>query len=88
VVDIQIVLWLYQRDTDTLRLRTAYDNATKAFVATITASDGEEQCLRFDNAEAFRAWLLALETRLEQEHWTADGPPMLLPSGWPDKRLG
>jgi hypothetical protein len=70
-----------------MRLRTAYDNETKQFVATLAAADGSEQELRFDTAEVFRAWLQALEARLEREHWTPDGPPMLLPTGWPDRPL-
>jgi hypothetical protein len=71
-----------------MRLHTGYDNTTNEFVATITAPDGTEQQLRFDSMEAFRAWIHALEARLEREQWTAAGHPVLLPNGWPDKRLG
>jgi len=71
-----------------MRLRTAYDNETKQFVAKLAASDGSEQELRFDTADAFRGWLQALEARLEREDWTPDGPPTLLPTGWPDRPLG
>jgi hypothetical protein len=86
--DILKVLWLYQREKETMRLRTAYDNATQQFVATLAAADGNEQELRFDSLGAFRAWLQALEARLEREQWNAAGDPVLLPTGWPDQRLG
>jgi len=81
------VLWLYQREKETIRLRTAYDNAAKQFVATLMASNGHEQHVRFDSADAFRAWLQALEIRLERARWTAAGDPVLLPTGWPHRRL-
>jgi hypothetical protein len=81
------VLWIYQRENQTMRLRTAYDNATRQFVATLAGPDGNEQELRFESAEAFRTWLRALEVRLEREQWTAAGDPVLLSTGWPDKRL-
>jgi hypothetical protein len=71
-----------------MQLRTAYDNATEQFVASLSASDGNGQELRFDSAETFRTWLQALEVRLEREHWTAAGDPVLLPTGWPNQRLG
>jgi hypothetical protein len=81
------VLWLYHRENETMRLRTSYDNALKDFVAVIAPSDGHEQELRFTTAEAFRAWLHAFENRLDRERWIADGAPVLLPTGWPDKPL-
>jgi hypothetical protein len=65
------VRWLFQRENDAMRLRTAYDNATKQFVATLAGFDGNEDHVRFDSAEAFRTWLQALEERLEREQRTA-----------------
>jgi hypothetical protein len=85
--DNLIVLWLYHRENETMRLRTAFDNETHEFVAIILTSDGSEQELRFVTADAFREWLQAFETRLDRERWLTDGPPVLLPTGWPDKPL-
>jgi hypothetical protein len=71
-----------------MRLRTAYDNATKQFVATLAGCDGIEDHVRFDSREAFRAWLHALEARLEREHRDAAGDPVVLSTDWPGKRRG
>jgi hypothetical protein len=79
------VLWLYHRENETMRLRTAFDNETQEFVATIASSDGSEQELRFVTAAEFHEWLHAFENRIERERWIADGAPVLLPTGWPDK---
>jgi hypothetical protein len=85
--DIVDVLWLYHRKNETMRLRTAFDNEMREFVATIASSDGSEHELRFVSADAFREWLQAFENRLDRERWIADGAPVLLPNGWPDKPL-
>jgi hypothetical protein len=85
--DTLIMLWLYHRESETLRLRTAFDNETQEFLATIAAPDGREQELRFVTVEAFRDWLQAFEARLDRERWIAAGAPVLLPTGWPDKPL-
>jgi hypothetical protein len=49
-----------------MRLSTAYDDVAKQFVA-VAERDGVEQHVRFDSAAAFRAWVHALEARLESE---------------------
>jgi hypothetical protein len=64
-----------------MRLRAAYDNATKQFVATLAAFDGNEDHVRFDSAEAFRSWLDDLEEQLEREQRTATTDPLVLPTG-------
>jgi hypothetical protein len=59
-----------------MRLYTAYDNATKQYVATLAGCDGVEEHVRFASAKAFRTWLGALEARLEREQNAADPAPL------------
>jgi hypothetical protein len=79
------MLWFYERDHVSLRLETRYDNDTAAYVGILHHPDGRQETQRFDNRDAFRAWLVSVEQHLEAERWTRDGPPDLLPDGWPDK---
>jgi hypothetical protein len=79
------MIWFYQRDRLSLSLETRYDNKTDEYVAVLFHPDGREQTERFRTREAFREWLLALEQRLSHERWAPDGPPHVLPDGWPDK---
>ena len=67
-----------------MRLYTAYDNATKQFVATLAACNGIEEHVRFDSAKAFRTWLDALEVRLEREQRAAAREPARLPTSSPN----
>ena len=71
-----------------MRLSAAFDNATEQCVATLAGCDGIEDCVRFDSAESFRSWLQDLQARLEREHSAAVADPVLLPTGWPNRRLG
>jgi hypothetical protein len=80
------MLWLFDRGHETIRLHTFYDNSTRQFVAVVTWSDGREEPMRFETARAFRDWLQAFETALEEDRFTQQGPPTVLPVGWPDKR--
>jgi hypothetical protein len=80
------MLWFFERDDQSLRLETRYDNNTAEFVAIVLWPDGREQVERFNNLEAFRDWLVALDHALEAERWKPDSP-IVLPYGWPDKRL-
>jgi hypothetical protein len=79
------MVWFYRRDHVSLSLETRYDNETAEYVVIVSHPDGHQQTERFDRRETLREWLLALEQKLAHERWTADGPPHVLPDGWPDK---
>ena len=81
------MVWFFERDQERLRLHTAYDNDTKEFVATVVRSQGRHDQTRFSSLNSFRQWLQAFEASLEREQWKPDGPPIVLPEGWPDERL-
>jgi len=79
------MLWIFDRDQETIRLHTFYDNETKQFVAVVTWSVGRREEARFDSLTTFRDWLKAFEVTLEEDRFTQKGPPIVLPEGWPDK---
>jgi anti-sigma-K factor RskA len=79
------MIWFYKRDRASLSVETRYDNSADEYVAVLFHADGRQQTERFTTREAFREWLQALEQRLAHEQWAADGPPHVLPDGWPDK---
>ena len=79
------MLWFYERNNTSLRLETRYDNQTAEYVAVVHHQDGQQQTERFQKREAFRDWLVAFDQLLEAERWARQGPPVILPNGWPDK---
>jgi hypothetical protein len=80
------MLWFFERQEQSLRLETRYDNDTAEFVATVRWPDGREQVERFTEFEKFRKWLVAIDHALEAERWKPNSP-VILPYGWPDKPL-
>jgi hypothetical protein len=81
------MLWFFERGRESIRLETRYDNESSEFVGFIRHPDGREETLRFPEAEKFHAWLVTLEQTLKMEHWVNHGGPVILPYGWPNKRL-
>jgi hypothetical protein len=83
--DKSLMIWFYRRGHTSLSLETRYDNTTLDYVAVTVYPDGRRHTERFKRREEFGAWLEAFEQRLSHEHWAADGPPHVVPDGWPDK---
>jgi hypothetical protein len=79
------MLWFYARNRVSLSLETRFDNETAEYVAIVYHPDGRRQTERFDTREAFHEWLVTTEQTLASDHWKPDGPPHVLPDGWPDK---
>jgi hypothetical protein len=80
------MLWFFERDQHAVRLETRYDNDTAEYVAIVTYPDNRQETERFSDADLYRRWLESWERALEADHWTRRGPPLVVPSGWPDKR--
>jgi len=80
------MVWFYTRERQSLSLETRYDNDTQEYVATIVGAAGVPETSRFSDADAFRAWLLALERELTAQQWAPDGAPHILPDGWPARK--
>ena len=80
------VLWFYSQDPLTMRIETRYDNRTAEYVLVVQWSADHRQEERFGTEVVFRERLLKLETQVNAEGWRKDGPPIVLPDGWPDTR--
>lgn len=76
------MIWLYQRDDETLRLETRFDNDTSEFVLIQHQPSGTEVTERFHTEDEFRVRLTALSIALGEQQWHQKGPPLLLNDGW------
>ena len=81
------MLWFFEREAQSLRLETRYDNDSSEYVVIVHWPDGREETERFTDQDTYRRRLVELENRLETDHWSRQGPPVVLPNGWPNKRL-
>lgn len=81
-----VMLWFFNRNDESLRIETRYDNDASEVIAIVTYTDGRQRTERFGALEDFRAWLLAFERLLQEQHWTPRSGPIILPYGWPNKR--
>ena len=81
------MLWFYERNDESLKLETLYDNDAAEYLVTVQYPDGREYVERFADGDTFRAWLVTFERMLDTQHWTSrGGGPVVLPYGWPDKK--
>jgi hypothetical protein len=81
------MLWFFERDRESLKLETRYDNDTSEYVAIVRYPDGREMIERFSDSDEYRSWIVAFERNLELQRWTRHGSgPVVLPDGWPNKR--
>lgn len=81
------MLWFFDREDESLRLETRYDNDTSEFLAIVNYPDGSQRIERFLTLDDFRQWLDAFDVILREQRWAGRGGPILLPHGWPNKRL-
>jgi hypothetical protein len=80
------MLWFFDRDEESLRLETRYDNQSSEFVVTVNQA-GAQREERFADIEQFQSWLELFEFELRLRSWTSRTGPVVLPYGWPDKPL-
>jgi hypothetical protein len=79
------VLWFYADGRQTIRIETRYDNSSSEYVLVVHWSVNHRQEERFATATLFRQRLIEIETQVDAEGWRKQGPPLLLPDGWPDR---
>jgi len=79
------MLWFFQRAEEQLRIETRFDNAAREFVILIRQQGRPETTERFPDTGSLRGRLAALEHSLNEDHWTQQGGPLMLPDGWPMK---
>lgn len=58
------MLWFFERDDESLKLETRYDNDTSEFVVIVRHPDGREHTERFTDGDEYGAWLERFETNL------------------------
>jgi len=78
------MLWFYSQDMMTVRIETRYDNRTAEYVLVVHWSDDHRNEERFATEVLFRNRVLAFEAQISAEGWKRNGPPIILPEGWPD----
>jgi hypothetical protein len=81
------MLWFFDRDEESLRLEARYDNDTFEFVTTVTYPDGSERTERFRTLADFRTWMDRFDQLVQKQHWASREGAIVLPYGWPNKRL-
>ena len=81
------MLWFFEHNNESLRLETRYDNGTSEFEVVVQWPDGRRQTERLADLAAFRSHLEGFEQRLAADRWSHEGPPLILRTGWPNKRL-
>ena len=81
------MLWFFERDDESLKLETRYDNDTSEFVVIVRHPDGREQTERFTDCDEYGTWLKTFDRNLEHQQRTRHGGPLIMPDGWPNKRI-
>jgi hypothetical protein len=76
------MVWFYKRSDADLRIETRFDSATNEFVLEVTWPGRPIVVERFPDNVAFETSVLALERKLDTEHWQQVGGPEILPHGW------
>ena len=76
------MIWLYERQAETLRLETRFDNDLQSFVLIQHQPDGTQLTEQYASEDEFRVRLTALSAKLAIEQWQQKGPPLLMNDGW------
>jgi hypothetical protein len=79
------MVWFFERRTQRLELETRYDNETSEYVLEIRGPGVEARTERSADADAFRTRLETVERNLSGQRGRRDGPPLIVPDGWPDR---
>ena len=80
------MIWLFENGAALLELETSYDNDTFEYLLELREPRAAPRRERFSDRKTFRDRLVAIETSLAGKHWRRIGPPIVLESGWPDRR--
>jgi len=75
------MLWIYERNNQTLQVETRFDAANKEYVLIIRSREGTEQIERFPDAPSFQSRITSLERQLEAEHWETQSA-VAMHDGW------
>ena len=81
------MLWFFDREKESLRLEVRYDNDTTEFVIIVTSPDGSERTERVRTLADFGTAMNKFDQLLREQQWVSRNGPVILPFGWPNKRL-
>jgi hypothetical protein len=78
---------VFSRRRERVQMDTFYDNDACEFVMRLHYRDGRHHVERFDTLSDFREGLKQAEQRLLIDQWEQDGTPIIIPEGFPNRRL-
>jgi hypothetical protein len=81
------MVWFFTRNRERMQMDTFYDNNTAEFVLRLSDSGGIRSVERFRTIAHFREGIESVERRLSADRWTQDGGPIVIPDGFPRRRL-
>ncbi len=81
------MVWFFRRHREQVQMDTFYDNDTTEFVLRLSYPDGTRSVERFDSIARFREGIKSAERKLTADRWAQDGEPILIPEGFPKRRL-
>ena len=81
------MVWFFRRRRERVQMDTFYDNEANDFVMRLHYPDGRRHIERFDTLSNFREGLKRAEQRLVVDQWEQDGTPIIIPDGFPNRRL-
>jgi hypothetical protein len=76
------VIYMFERESEALRLETRYVSESKTYEIIWRRADGSSTRETFRGETSFRTRLDEIYTELEKEDWRTIGPPHLLADGW------
>ena len=75
------MIYLFERESEALRIETRYTEQTKTYEIIWRRADGTTTRESFKGETSFRSRLDEIYESLEQEEWRTVGPPHLLTDG-------
>jgi hypothetical protein len=81
------VIWFFDRDDESLKVETQYDQTASEYIVVVRYPDGNSRVERFKDLDTFRMWIEAFDQQLAFDRWSPRSGPIILPYGWPKKRL-
>ena len=65
------MVWFFDREQESLRVETRYDNDASEFVVVVRYPDGSDRTERFATLEDFRRWVDAFDRVMREQHWAS-----------------
>jgi hypothetical protein len=81
------MVWFFRRRREQVQMDTFYDNEIGDFVMRLHYPDGRRHVERFHTLSRFREGLKQAEQQLLIDQWRQDGAPIVIPDGFPHRRL-